>query len=290
VELFGLPVSIIAITIGFTIAAGGVIYSLIPVKSELAQRLERVDSLSWETGSGRSQAFAKIFNAKQRSTLSQRLQEAGWYTVSPAQMGMRMASFGVAGVTAGFGFIAAMGGFQPIYMGAVALLGAAGAYLPFSRMGGAIKKRKAAIQKALPDFLDMLASTVQAGLAFNLALTHAQDVAFGPLGEEINAALSEVRLGRSKADALRAMADRVKQEQLSAVVTSIVQAERLGSNMSNVLDELAEEVRNRRMMRAEELANLMPTKMVIPMALFMLPALFVMIFGGVVAQYLSSPH
>ena len=59
--------------------------------------------------------------------------------------------------------------------------------------------------------------------------------------------------------------------------------------MAQVLDELAEEVRNRRMMRAEELANLMPTKMVIPMALFMLPALFVMIFGGLVAQYLSAP-
>jgi len=55
-----------------------------------------------------------------------------------------------------------------------------------------------------------------------------------------------------------------------------------------VLEELAEDVRNKRMMRAEEIANLMPTKMIIPMALFMLPALFVMIFGPVVAQFMSS--
>jgi tight adherence protein C len=82
----------------------------------------------------------------------------------------------------------------------------------------------------------------------------------------------------------------VRLEQLSTTVTAIVQAERLGSNLANVLEELAEEVRNRRMVRAEEIANLMPTKMVIPMALFMLPALFVMIFGGVVAQYLAGPH
>ena len=102
--------------------------------------------------------------------------------------------------------------------------------------------------------------------------------------------LSEVRLGRSRADALKAMANRVKQEQLSTTVTAIIQAERLGSNLAMVLEELSEETRNRRMMRAEELANLMPTKMVIPMALFMLPALFVMIFGGVAAQYLASPH
>jgi tight adherence protein C len=71
-------------------------------------------------------------------------------------------------------------------------------------------------------------------------------------------------------------------------VTVIVQAERLGSNLANVLEELGEETRNRRMMRAEEIANLMPTKMVIPMALFMLPALFVMIFGGVAADYFAK--
>jgi tight adherence protein C len=128
---------------------------------------------------------------------------------------------------------------------------------------------------------------VQAGLSFNAALGYAQEVAVGPLGEEIKAVLSEIRLGRSRAEALKSMANRVKQEQLSTTVTAIVQAERLGSNLANVLEELAEETRNRRMIRAEEIANLMPTKMVIPMALFMLPALFIMIFGGVAAEYLT---
>ena len=134
----------------------------------------------------------------------------------------------------------------------------------------------------------MLASTVQAGLAFNAALNYAQEVAVGPLGEEVKAVLSEIRLGRSRADALKSMASRMRQEQVSTTVTAIVQAERLGSNFAQVLEELADETRNRRIIRAEEIANLMPTKMVIPMALFMLPALFVMIFGGVVAQYLSK--
>ena len=84
------------------------------------------------------------------------------------------------------------------------------------------------------------------------------------------------------------MSKRVHQEQLSTTVTAIVQAERLGSNLANVLEELSEETRSRRMNRAEEIANLMPTKMVIPMALFMLPALFVMIFGGVAAGYMAK--
>jgi tight adherence protein C len=108
------------------------------------------------------------------------------------------------------------------------------------------------------------------------------------LREEIEAVLSEIRLGRSRADALRSMAMRVRQPDISSTVTAIVQAERLGSNLGNVLSELAEETRNKRMMLAEEIAALMPVKMVIPMALFMLPALFVMIFGGVVARYMSG--
>ncbi len=285
----GLPVIIIAITAGFTLAIGAILYSVIPVKSEIAKRLERAQSSSFGQMPRRSDAFARIFSSKQRGVLASRLQEAGMYNVSPAQMGVRVIAGGILGVMVGLGFAVAMGSFASLYIGATVLLAAVGAYYPFSRVASAAKKRKAAIQRALPDFLDMLASTVQAGLAFNGALNHAVDVAAGPLGEEIKAALSEVRMGRSKGDALRSMAERVKQEQLSAVVTAVVQAERLGSNMAQILDELAEEVRNRRMMRAEELANLMPTKMVIPMALFMLPALFVMIFGGIVAQYLAAP-
>ncbi|MGH7708262.1 MAG: type II secretion system F family protein, partial [Vulcanimicrobiaceae bacterium] len=127
-----------------------------------------------------------------------------------------------------------------------------------------------------------------AGLAFNQALGYAHEVATGALHEEINAVLSEIRLGRSRGDALKSMADRVRVLDISTTVTAVVQAERLGSNLSSVLTELADEARNRRMMRAEEIAALMPIKMVIPMALFMLPALFVMIFGPVVAQYFSS--
>jgi tight adherence protein C len=287
--LFGIPLVIIAIAIGFTLAAGGIAYSSIPVKSAIAVRLKRAEAISWETSARRSDAFAKIFNDSQRGSLEKKLQEAGMYTVSPSQMGVRLVAFGALGLMAGLAFCVLMGSWSTLYLLNIAFLAGAGAYLPFSRLNAAIKKRKTDIQKALPDFLDMLASTVSAGLGFNAALATAVDVAEGPLGDEIKAALSEVRMGRSKADALRSMADRVKQEQISSFVTSVIQADALGSNMSSVLDELAEEVRNRRMMRAEELANLMPTKMVIPMALFMLPALFVMIFGGIVAQYFAAP-
>ena len=89
-----------------------------------------------------------------------------------------------------------------------------GGYSPFFTLNRAIEKRKGAIQKALPEFLDMVATTVQAGLALNSALAYAVEAAPGPLGEEIKEALSEIRLGRSRADALRAVGDRTNQPDL----------------------------------------------------------------------------
>jgi tight adherence protein C len=262
--------------------------SLIPSKSDITKRLEELEAMRWDGTGTRQQAFEKIFNEKQRTKLQQQLYEGGWYHVTPAKIGARMVSgagFGLAiGLTLCFYFEL----WDLMFVAGIGLLTLGGAYLPMSQLKIAVQKRKVAIQRALPDLLDMLSTTVQAGLAFNAALIHAQEVAVGPLAEEIKAVLSEIRLGRSRADAMKSMASRVRQEQLSTTVTAIIQAERLGSNLANVLEELSEETRNRRMVRAEEIANLMPTKMVIPMALFMLPALFVMIFGGVAAEYMGK--
>jgi tight adherence protein C len=287
--MFGIPLVIIVIAAGFALAAGLLIVSLVPSKSEVSKRLEEIEGLKWEGPANRRQAFDKIFNESQRGRLQQQLFEAGWYSVSPAQIAARVVAGGIFGLTLGICLCAYFQSLELIFVAGIIMLTFVGMYFPFSQLKSAVAARKIAITKALPDLLDMLASTVQAGLAFNAALASSQETAVGPLGDEIKAMLSEVRLGRSRSDALKSMAARVRVEQLSTTVTAIVQAERLGSNLANVLEELAEEVRNRRMTRAEEIANLMPTKMVIPMALFMLPALFVMIFGGVVAQYLSQP-
>ena len=285
--MFGIPIIILAIATGFALAVGLLFVSLTPSKSEVSKRLEQLEEMRFEPGQ-RQEAFAKIFNEEQRGKLQQQLFEAGWYTVTPAKIGARIVAGAVFGFTIGISLAAWRHSTELLYIAGIVLFTIGGAYLPLSQLKIAVKERKIKITKALPDLLDMLASTVQAGLAFNAALAVAQEVAVGPLGEELKAVLSEVRLGRSRSDALKSMSMRVRQEQLATTVTAIVQAERLGSNLAAVLEELAEEVRNRRMIRAEELANLMPTKMVLPMALFMLPALFVMIFGGVVAQYLSS--
>ncbi len=285
--IFGITLTVIFIGVAVAVALGMLVYTLVPVKSRLASRLERVEELPWDGVRGRTEAFAKIFNDEQRGRLRRDLDEAGWYTVTPAKIAFQMMATALLLSSVGFSFAiyAKLGGLGLALAAALALLGG---YYPLSRVKAAIKKRKVSVSKALPDFLDMLVSTVTAGLAFNAALAFAVDVAEGPLGEEIRAMLSEVRLGRSRADALRSMADRIAHEQVNNFVIAVIQAEKLGTNMSSVLKALSEEVRDRRMVRAEELANLMPTKMVIPMALFMLPALFLMIFGGIIAQYISN--
>jgi tight adherence protein C len=136
----------------------------------------------------------------------------------------------------------------------------------------------------------MVATTVQAGLSVNQSLAYAIDAAPGALGDEIKSALSEIRLGRARSDALRAAADRLNQQQFTTTVTAITQAERLGTNISKVLNELAEDVRNHRIMLVEEKAAKLPVKMVFPMAMFLLPALFVVIFGALAANYMSQTH
>ncbi len=285
--IFGFSYVVLGIGITVAFALGLLVYALIPVKSRIASRLERVEEIEWDNSRGRSEAFAKIFNDEQRGKLRRDLDEAGWYTTTPAKIASQMVASAVLFSAVGISF-AVYAKIGTLGYGLGVLLALLGGYYPMSRVKSAIKKRKTSVSKALPDFLDMLVTTVTAGLSFNASLSYAVDVAEGPLGEEVKAMLSEIRLGRSRADALRSMADRVALEQVNNFVTAIVQAEKLGSNMSNVLRELSLEVRDKRMMRAEELANLMPTKMVLPMALFMLPALFLMIFGGIIAKYLAN--
>lgn len=262
--------------------------SLIPSKSSHAEQLERLKARD-ATGRNTREAepFDRLFSGERRTTLSRKLIEAGWYNVTPAKIGMRIVAGGC------FGIVLALliWNFVPLEIWLVAPLAILavvfGAYAPIFALNQAIEARKGAIQKALPDFLDMIASTVQAGLALNAAMTYAVDVAPGPLGEEIQEALADIRLGRSRADALKAAAERTNQQEFKTAISAITQAERLGSNISMVLNELAEDARHRRVMLVEEMAAKLPVKMVFPMALVMLPSLFVIIFGSLAANYFA---
>lgn len=284
-----MTLSIFAIAVFGAVAAFLFALSLIPQKSTLKKTLEELEMRGMQRDPRSIRAFEKLFSKERRGRLRRKLLEAGWYTVTPAQMGVRVVGGGLLGFVFAFGLLELIHISGTITLIVSVVLGAIGAYLPMNGLERAIAKRKVQVQKTLPDFLDMVSTTVQAGLSVNQALAYAIDAAPGALGDEIKAALSEIRLGRGRADALRAAADRLQQQQFTTTITAITQAERLGTNISKVLNELAEDVRNHRVMIVEELAAKLPVKMVFPMAMFMLPALFVVIFGALAANYLSHP-
>lgn len=281
------------LAIAITLLGAGAVFlfalSLIPSKSPLDRALEELTARGAEMRDPQNvRRFEMMFSKERRGRLERKLLEAGWYNVSPARMGMRIAGGAAAGLAAGFVLILAAHTSLTLSIALVALLGGAGAYMPLSSLDKAIERRKKQVQRSLPDFLDMVATTVQAGLSVNAALGYAVDAAPGALGDEIKSALSEMRLGRARADALKAASDRLLHQQFSTTVTAIVQAERLGTNISKVLGELAEDVRNARIMLVEEHAAKLPVKMVFPLAAFLLPALFVVIFGALAANYFST--
>jgi tight adherence protein C len=229
----------------------------------------------------------RVIDARDLGRLQSRFLEAGWYHMTASRFLGRCALSAGVGLCAGITLLWLV--HPSLTMGASSVLAFAGAggYLPYSRLGGAIKRRKREISRALPDLLDTLASTVRAGLALNAALTHAANGVSGALSEELHGMLAEIRLGASRTDSLRSLSARLQNEEITQFVRSLVQAERLGANLSSVLMGLAAESRERRVLKAEEIAASLPVKMVLPMALFVLPALFVMIFGAVAADYFA---
>jgi tight adherence protein C len=275
------------------IMAGGaasvflIVLSAFPAQSPMAARLKKMERVSVKSVSARVAVIEKIVSKEQHSRLQRQLVEAGWYGVTPVAMVLRgIGALGI-GVVAGLTFMLVSGNDRiGTLIGVFTAL--IGWRIPSIMLSRAMKARKEDVQRELPDFLDLLSNTVKAGLALNGALVHAVDATRGALKEELSSMLSEVRLGRPRSDAFNAMAERINDEGITTMVTAIVQAEKIGSNLSDVLAELAKETRDRRWMRAEERAAQLPIKMILPMALFMIPSLYLMIFGPVIARLVTQ--
>ena len=276
---------VIAITGG--IACFLLIISFFPSRSPLAMRIEAMQQVTERNHYERQARFAHIFGGENTGKLQARLVEGGWYRVTPTGFSVR----GFAGLLLG-AFVALILALvfpgKPLVLGAGVLAALIGWRYPTIALDRAIKSRKAAIERALPDFLDMLAATVQAGSALNAAIIQSAETVVGALRSELDSTLAEIRLGRPRTEALEAFAERVNSGQVTTMVTAIVHAERLGSNLSAMLKELAIDTRHLRWALAEERAARLPVKMMLPMGLLMLPSLYVMIFGPVVANIVET--
>ncbi len=277
------------IPIVFAFSAFFFALSLLPTKNVLSEQLEELkarDPLKSERTD--YPLLGRLLTRERRIALMRRLAEAGWYTMTPMKFALRVA----AGVFFGALLMLLVVQFVNVpvawILPLIALVTFCGGYAPFFILNRAIEARHATIQKNLPEFLDMVASTVQAGLALNSAMTYAVEAVPGPLGDEIKEALSEIRLGRARSDALKAVGDRTNQPALRNALRVVTQAERLGANVSKLLNDLAQDARHHRLMLVEEMAAKLPVKMVFPMVFFMVPAIITIIFGSVAANYFAT--
>ncbi len=191
-------------------------------------------------------------------------------------------------VIAGFGalFGAAAGGVVSAVLGIV-VGAAAGFYLPDLLVYNAGLRRQQELRRTLPDVLDMLTVSVEAGLGFDAAMSQVAANAAGPMVGESARVLQEMRLGAGRADAMRAMAARTSVTELRTFATAVVQASELGIPVGNVLREQAREMRVRRRQRAEELAQKVPVKILFPLIFLIFPALFIIILGSAVIRIIA---
>ena len=169
-------------------------------------------------------------------------------------------------------------GLGGMLMGAM-LLGALGFFAPDYGLTLKARGRKEKVRADLPDALDLLAVSVEAGLGFDASLAKLQEHMEGPLAEEFGLTLSEMRIGETRSEALKRMSERVDTPELSAFTRALIQADQLGTSLGRILRVQATDARLRRQAAAEERAMKAPIKMLFPTVLFIFPAMFLVILG-----------
>ena len=166
-------------------------------------------------------------------------------------------------------------------------LGAFGLLIPNFFLKSSEKKRETLILKSLPDVLDLLSVSVEAGLGFDQAIQKVTEKTRGPLSEEFEKTLQEINMGKQRREALRDMANRVGVDDVTVFLSAIIQADQLGVSITNVLRLQSQQGRINRRLRAEEKAQKTPIKMLIPLVLFVFPSLLIVLLGPALLQIID---
>ena len=149
------------------------------------------------------------------------------------------------------------------------------------------EKRRTAIKLELPNALDQMLISVQAGLGFETAMARAAETGKGPLADELVRTLQDIQVGRSRKEAYVALAQRVDVPDLRSFVRAVVQADTYGIAIAKVLHSQAQVMRVKRRQQAEEHAMKMPVKMLFPLIFSILPALFIVVLGPTVMSIMD---
>ena len=239
------------------------------------QRLARVGRRRQEGG-----MIARIDAKLEKAGYPGGLRGADWVGVKLlALIGFAILGFVLALVLTG----------QPVVGLLFALVGGAIGYIaPEFWLGRKIRQRAMSMILQLPDALDLLTISVEAGLGFDAALAKVVEKMEGPLPDEFRQALAEVRMGRPRREALRDLATRADAQPVSNFVGAIVQAEQLGVPIAKVLQIQSNQLRIERRQRAEEAAAKAPVKMLFPMVGCIFPTIFIVILGPAVVTLMGG--
>ncbi len=211
--------------------------------------------------------------------VSARLLAAGLgRSLSPTTFLAFKSGFAIAGILVGAFFGGALTGAKGVLFCSLAL-GGIGFIAPDFVVSGRARARNDRIRSELPDALDLMAVSVEAGMGFDGAISKLTEHMEGPLADEFALTLSEIRIGESRPDALKKLSERTGTPELSSFVRSIIQADQLGISLGRILRVQATDSRLKRQAAAEEKAMKAPIKMLFPTVLFIFPAMFLVILG-----------
>lgn len=163
-----------------------------------------------------------------------------------------------------------------------------GLLVPTVTLNSRIKKRARQALKELPDFVDLLTVSLEAGLGFDSALGKVNEKQKGVLADEFYQCLDEIRLGKTRREGLTGIKRRLAVDEITTLINSIIRAEKLGVGMVQVLRIQSAEVREKRRQRAEEQAMKAPIKILFPLVLFIFPSLFIIILGPAAIQIMNA--
>lgn len=255
-------------------------------EAELAQPFR--DRVLLPVLSGLGAMMAKYTPKGLRNRTALGLAQAGYSRMDPA------AFFGIraiiaVGLTGTAMFLAFTSGVDRRYMTLYILFfPMIGFMLPdlWLRMAG--KQRKAAIAQSLPDLLDLLTVSVEAGLGFDQALVKSSEKLKGPLNYEVKRTFHEIQMGNARVTALRAMSDRVGMDDLTSFTAALIQADQFGVSIASVLRVQSDAIRVKRRQRAEETAMKAPLKLLFPLIIFIFPTLFLILLGPAILNMMEN--
>jgi tight adherence protein C len=241
--------------------------------------------------SGLARAIARLTPGGAVEDIQKKLIQAGFAGRMQSSDFLGMKGFGaLAG--AGFGLLVAtrlLAGFGAVGIFVMMLLfGLLGYFVPDLWLSGRGTTRRDTIQRALPDAIDLLTISVEAGLGFDAALGRVVEKSDNLLTRELGRVLAEMRVGVARRDALRSLVERTGVDDLAVFVTAIIQAEQLGASIANVLRIQSTEMRVRRRQRAEVLAHQAPIKMLFPMVFLIFPPILIVVLGPAIPTVIAA--